>query len=84
MSKRKKYLNFKLSNLNKELQNAQNDINECNNFLSSYVEQINSLTQLKLQYSDMIVDIGQLINTLEYNNDSVKSLLNVIDSINFK
>lgn len=82
--KEKSNLNFELSNLKKEIQNAQNNINEYNKSLDSYVQQINSLTQIKVKYSDIIVEIGKIIHTLEYNSNSVKAILNVIESINFK
>ena len=82
--KEKNDLYFELSNLNQETQKAQNILSECNNSLESYTKQINSHMTIKVKYSDMIVRIGELVNTIEYNNDSVKSLLNVIDSINSK
>lgn len=77
-------LYVELSNLNQEIQKAQNDINECNKSLDLYIKQINLNTQLKLQFSDVIVEVGQLINTLEYNSNSVKALLKITESINFK
>lgn len=73
-------LHFVLSKLNKEIQNAENDINEYNKSLEFYATQINSLTQIKLKYSNMIVEIGKLINTFEYNSNSIKALLDVIES----
>lgn len=80
----KKDLDKELSKLNNDIQKVQNVINECNNSLSSYTAQINSLTQIKSKYSDMIVEIGKLINAFEYNSNSVNSILEIINSITYK